>query len=90
MDSMKKFEEWQAEALEDTKVNTNVHHPVHYTEYPKEVKAIIREALGDEGYKAYCFGNEIKYRLRAGFKDTNKILEDIQKALFYAEERKNV
>jgi len=34
-------------------------------------------------YKAYCVGNEIKYRLRAGLKDGNGAEQDIKKALQY-------
>lgn len=65
----------------------NVNHPAHYKKFPFEVKEIIRHILGDTGYKNYCLGNEIKYRLRAGFKDPDKIKEDIEKAMFYNKER---
>jgi L-arabinose isomerase len=69
-----------------------VNHPPHYKKYPIEVKEIIRlavnEVYGDDGYNAYCFGNEIKYRMRAGLKDKDKILEDISKANFYMNERR--
>lgn len=64
-----------------------VNHPAHYTAFPMEVKDVIRHVLGYDGYKAYCLGNEIKYRFRAGIKDPAKILEDIQKAEFYRKER---
>lgn len=62
-------------------VSDPVHAPSHYKNFPKEVKDIIRFVLGEEGYKAYCIGCEIKYRLRAGFKSDAS--EDIAKAMKY-------
>lgn len=67
-----------------------VNHPPHYNMYPFEVLEAIRTLLGAEGYKAYLLGNELKYRLRAGFKDKSKVQEDIDKALFYNKERLKV
>jgi len=69
-----------------------VNHPEHYKHYPMEVKDIISHLLdlwkSDlTPYEAYCLGNELKYRLRAGFKDKDKVQEDIEKALFYNKER---
>lgn len=62
-----------------------VNHPSHYTAYPVEVIDMIRQVLGDCGFKAYCLGNEIKYRMRAGLKgDAN---EDLAKAMKYKEFR---
>lgn len=69
-------------------MSDQVHSPSHYNQFSKEVKDIIRFTLGDEGYKAYCQGNEIKYRLRAGFK--NDPTEDIEKALKYNDMRREV
>jgi len=71
-----------------------VNHPSHYaSHYPVEVKYIIDLVLdnvvGLSSYQAYCLGNELKYRLRAGFKNPDRIEEDIKKAIFYNEERKN-
>ena len=59
-----------------------VAHPSHYTAFPVEVIEIIKAALGPDGFTAYCFGNEIKYRMRAGLKGDNA-QEDIAKALTY-------
>ena len=67
-----------------------VNHPPHYNMYPFEVLEAIQSLLGTEGYKAYLLGNELKYRLRAGFKDKDKVQEDIDKALFYNKERLKV
>ncbi len=64
-----------------------VNHPPHYNMYPFEVLEAIHTLLGTEGYKHYLLGNELKYRLRAGFKGKDKVQEDIDKALFYNKER---
>jgi Zn-finger nucleic acid-binding protein len=63
-----------------------VNHPDHYQQYPIEVIDMIRSVLGPEGFKSYCLGNEIKYRMRAGFKGDQA--EDIGKAIKYAEFRR--
>ena len=70
-----------------------VNHPAHYADhYPMEVKDMIEVILALlpdlSAYEAYCLGNELKYRLRAGFKDENLIEQDIKKALFYNKERR--
>lgn len=62
-----------------------VNHPSHYTAYPVEVIDMIRLVLGDGGFKAYCLGNEIKYRMRAGLKGDAS--EDLAKAMKYKEFR---
>ena len=62
-----------------------VNHPSHYTAYPVEVIDMIRVVLGPEGFRAYCFGNEIKYRMRAGLK--GDVQQDINKAMKYKEFR---
>ena len=63
----------------------NIQHPAHYTAYPVEVINMIREVLvaeyGEQGFEAYCLGNEIKYRMRAGLK--GDVAEDIGKAEQY-------
>ena len=66
-------------------VRETVNHPTHYTAYPVEVIDMIRLVLGEEGFQAYCLGNEIKYRMRAGLKDD--AAEDLAKALKYREFR---
>lgn len=65
-----------------------VQHPAHYKRFGKEVIDIIRDTLGPEGFAAYCQGNEIKYRLRAGFKNDGS--EDLAKAMKYYEFRTGV
>lgn len=70
---------------EDGAANDPVNHPPHYTAYPVEVIDMIRKVLGYEGFKAYCLGNEIKYRMRAGLK--GDAAEDLAKAMKYKEFR---
>lgn len=56
----------------------NVNHPSHYAEHCSvECIDIIRLALGDDGFKAYCLGNAIKYLWRYKYKSGS---EDLQKA----------
>jgi hypothetical protein len=66
-----------------------VNHPPHYLDLGMEVKDIIKEVVtytfGSRAYKAYCLGNELKYRLRAGHK--GDAVQDLEKAAFYREER---
>ena len=75
-----------------------VSSPSHYADhYPVEVckiiEAVLKIADSEEEmslYEAYCLGNELKYRLRAGFKHEDKIEEDIKKALWYNKARRGV
>lgn len=55
----------------------NVNHPAHYggEDNPYEAIKVIEEwGLG------FCLGNAVKYISRAGKKDPNKEIEDLQKA----------
>jgi len=60
-----------------------VDHPDHYggADNPYEAIKVIR--AWDLGFS---LGNTVKYISRAGKKDPNKRLEDLQKALWYLEE----
>ena len=66
-----------------------VKSPKHYDVFMGiEAKEILKETLNGLGkdmtpYEAYCFGNILKYRLRAGNKDNLK--QDIAKANQYKE-----
>lgn len=43
-------------------------NPKHYELFEGiEVMHVIKEVLGEEGFKAYCHGNMIKYALRRKF-----------------------
>ena len=55
-----------------------VNHPAHYTNHPSGIECIqITEHLN------FCLGNAIKYIWRAGLKDTDSSVEDLQKARWY-------
>ena len=61
-----------------------VNHPNHYggKENPYEAIKVI-EAWGLE----FCLGNTLKYISRAGKKDPQRELEDLEKALWYLQRR---
>ena len=59
-----------------------VNHPSHYTDGNIEVIDYIEDKrLG------YCLGNAIKYISRAGKKNKDKEIEDLQKAVWYLNRR---
>ena len=60
------------------KVNNAVNHPSHYTDGGIETIDFI-EAKN----LPYHLGNAVKYISRAGKKDPNKTIEDLQKAVWY-------
>ena len=68
-------------------MSEQVKHPGHYLRFGVEVKDIIAWVLDSPEnehltqYEAYCMGNEIKYRLRAGFKGAYE--QDMEKAMQY-------
>lgn len=60
--------------------NDAVNHPSHYTDGGIETIDFI------EAKKLpYHLGNAVKYISRAGKKDQNKTIEDLQKAAWYIE-----
>lgn len=63
-----------------------VKHPTHYRVW-EGLEAIdaIKALLTREEYIGYLKGNLLKYRLRAGKKDSSKIEQDISKSLQYEE-----
>jgi hypothetical protein len=72
-----------------------VNSPPHYKHFSLEVIDIIKATFDERDrldglvvgtrFKAYCEGNEIKYRFRAGFKLDKD--EDISKAMWYYDKR---
>lgn len=75
----------QIEALADVQVpyigsnveDDAVNHPAHYTAYPGVEVIQITEHLN------FCRGNAVKYIARAGLKDPDKTIEDLEKAAWY-------
>ena len=60
------------------KVIDNVNHPSHYIDGKIEVINFIEDKQLN-----YHRGNAVKYICRAGKKDPNKEIEDLQKAIWY-------
>ena len=60
--------------------NDAVNHPSHYTDGGIETIDFI-----EAKEFPYHLGNAIKYISRAGKKDQNKTIEDLQKAVWYIE-----
>ena len=61
-----------------------VNHPEHYTIHPSGV-----EAIQITRHMNFNLGNAIKYIWRAGLKDKNKTVQDLQKAIFYIQDEIN-
>jgi Protein of unknwon function (DUF3310). len=62
-------------------MSDTVNHPSHYTSGKFEVIDIIHDQkLG------YNLGNALKYICRAGKKNEDKYIEDLQKAIWYLED----
>ena len=62
------------------KMNDSVNHPHYYTYGNIETIDYIKDKGWSQGF---CLGNAIKYITRAGVKDENKTIEDLQKAIWY-------
>lgn len=61
-----------------TKTNDPVNRPSHYT----DGKIEVIEFIEDKGLD-FCLGNSVKYISRAGKKDPEKTIQDLQKAIWY-------
>lgn len=57
---------------------SNVTHPSHYNTGKIEVLEFLEDQKLD-----YHLGNTVKYICRAGRKDPNKTIEDLEKGMFY-------
>lgn len=64
--------------LEELPQNDPVNHPSHYTTGRIEVIDFITDKKLN-----FCRGNAVKYIVRAGLKDPDKEIEDLEKAIFY-------
>ena len=62
-------------------IRDNVNSPSHYNQGGVECIDALAASLGEEGFKAYCRGNIIKYLWRLEHK--GKSLEDAKKARWY-------
>ena len=69
---------WLERKYKDNPPADNVNHPSHYTSGKIEVIDFIEDKeLG------FHLGNAVKYISRAGRKNPDKIVEDLQKAVWY-------
>jgi len=63
-------------------MSEQVNHPSHYGGADNTYEAIkVIEAWG----LGFCLGNTVKYISRAGKKDTDKVVQDLEKAKWYLE-----
>jgi hypothetical protein len=58
-----------------------VNHPQHYTSDPSGV-----ECLQITRHRNFNIGNAIKYLWRAGLKNEDRHVEDLEKAIFYIQD----
>ena len=70
---------------------TSAVNPSHYR-LPGRKECIdeIRERLGDPGFIAFCRGNAMKYRYRAGLKEGEAAAHDFAKAGWYSQMSEHV
>lgn len=62
----------------------NVNHPAHYGGADNAYEAIkVIEAWNLD----FCLGNVVKYISRAGKKEGNSLIQDLEKAKWYLERR---
>lgn len=57
---------------------SSINHPKHYNVGKYEAIEVIEDWGLD-----FCLGNTVKYIARAGHKDKNKTIEDLEKAAWY-------
>lgn len=61
-----------------------VNHPPHYTNGPRHsVCGSAIEVIDITEDFNFCLGNALKYIMRAGKKDPQKYVEDLEKSVFY-------
>lgn len=65
-------------------MSENVDHPQHYggADNPYEAIKVIEAWNLD-----FCLGNTVKYISRAGKKESSKLVEDLEKALWYLQRK---
>ncbi len=61
-----------------------VNHPLHYTSDPSGI-----ECIQITRHRNFNVGNAFKYLWRAGIKDDQRQIEDLQKAIFYINDEIN-
>lgn len=76
------------EMQDEEEEKDNVNSPAHYKVFQTEAIDLIEDALTREQFVGYLLGNMLKYRFRAGFKDRDKLDEDLQKSNWYLDRYK--
>lgn len=61
-----------------------VNHPSHYTSDPSGV-----ECIQITRHRSFNIGNAIKYLWRAGLKNSDATVQDLEKAIFYIKDEIN-
>lgn len=61
--------------------NDAVNHPSHYTSHPSGI-----ETIQITRHMNFNRGNAVKYLMRAGLKNSDKEVEDLQKAVWYIQD----
>ena len=69
------------ESIEQMKED-NVNHPSHYCSHPSGIECIEITRHHD-----FAIGNAIKYLWRAGLKDSDNEVQDLEKAIFYIKDK---
>ena len=64
--------------------NDNVNQPIHYCSHPSGIECIEITRHHD-----FSIGNAIKYLWRAGLKDSNDEIQDLEKAIWYIQDKIN-
>lgn len=65
-------------------------NPDHYKQGDKQVWEMMIDCYGLDAYISFARLNAFKYRMRAGFKPTSSVEEDIKKAQWYEKKIKDL
>ena len=63
-------------------IDDEVNHPPHYTTHPSGIECITITRHHD-----FAIGNAIKYLWRAGLKDSDNEIQDLEKAIWYINDK---
>lgn len=70
--------------MSTVKTEDVVNHPKHYNQYEGfEVIDVCEQLIGPDGKSGFNLGNAFKYIARAGWKNPETHVEDLEKAAFY-------
>lgn len=72
----------QCAEIEEVRQDSNVSNPKHYTSHPSGVECIEITRHHD-----FAIGNAIKYLWRAGLKDSDNEIQDLEKAAWYIQDK---